>query len=369
MLYLQGGCFSPSDEKDINPFDPVLDVHWPKLDDVSDYILSDKDKAAPSFECSKDNARSPLRRILVIGASGQVGGALVEAYGAENIIGTYNRTYREGMVHFDLEEAAIDPEVAEQLITMCHPEIVYICAGRTWVDGCEREGRVPHLVNCEGPRALARAARSVGARTVYFSTDYVFDGCDPGVLRCEEDETRPSNVYGASKLAGEIAVMEEDSRALILRTSGVFGPDSQGKNFVYQLCRSISEGRTFPCAEDSFASPTYNRDLARIALSLIEANAMGIYHCVGPEAISRYSFATRVAETFGLDAHVIERTNVESLRVQTINRLGFAAKRGKYHGLDIGKIKRLLPERTHPLSIIDALKHWKSHPGGAECKF
>ena len=108
-----------------------------------------------------------------IGASGQVGGALIEAFGDENVIGTYSNNARPGMVHFDLEAAAKDPQYTEYLITMCRPEVVCICAGRTWVDGCENEGDVPFLANRDAPRLIARFTKGCGGRTVFFSEGVV----------------------------------------------------------------------------------------------------------------------------------------------------------------------------------------------------
>eukprot|EP00227_Mantoniella_beaufortii_P001310 CAMPEP_0197618592 /NCGR_PEP_ID=MMETSP1326-20131121/61614_1 /TAXON_ID=1155430 /ORGANISM="Genus nov. species nov., Strain RCC2288" /LENGTH=417 /DNA_ID=CAMNT_0043187491 /DNA_START=4 /DNA_END=1255 /DNA_ORIENTATION=+ len=286
MLYLQSGCMDPLTEMDLDPFDPTLGVHWPKLDDFPEYTMSDKDRKAPAFlerEQFKGTisdeaaAAGPLKRVLVIGASGQVGGALVEAYGAENVIGTYSKVPCDGMVQFDLEAAATDPALAADLMT--------IAARRSCASAC-------------------------GARTVYYSTDYVFEGDTPGRIYAESDPVGPVNVYGSSKLAGEAAVLAEDPASLVLRTTGVFGPEKQGKNFGYQLLNAVADKRSMACATDSFGSPTYNRDLAAMTVGLLEANATGVYHCVGPETMHRHAFATLIAETLGLDAALI--TSVDS---------------------------------------------------------
>ena len=375
MLYLQSGTFNPPNEIDLDPFDPIIGVHWPKLDDVPDYIMSDKDKNAPKlldrekFQGTVASNAKPLRRILVIGASGQVGGALVEAFGAENVIGTYSQVQCDGMVHFDLAAAAKDTQLAEDLMTMCKPEVVCICAGRTWVDGCENEGNIPQLVNCDGPRAVAKAAKACGARTVYYSTDYVFKGDVEGKTYTEDEPVGPVNIYGSSKLAGEVAVMEEDPNSLVLRTTGVYGPEKQGKNFVYQLCNALGEKRDMTCATDSFGSPTYNRDLASMTVGLLEANAKGVFHCTGPEGLDRHAFATLIADTLGLDKTHIKNIDSQTLYDNTMKRLGFAATRGKYLAMNIDKVKATLPEKYHPKSVKDALLHWKANQRGAECKF
>lgn len=372
MLYVQGGCFDPPRELDLSPFDPTMNIIWPVIDGVSEYTMSAKDMQAPNLlNMTKFQllpiCQVPLRRILIIGASGQVGGALMEAFGHQNVIGTYSKVHVPGMIQFDLQDAARDPKVAEDLITLCQPEVVCICAGRTWVDGCENEGEIPTLVNAVGPREVARAAKVAGARSVYFSTDYVFSGDESDKVYDETDPCDPQNIYGSSKLAGEQAILTEDPDALIIRTTGVFGPEQQGKNFVYQLCNAIAQKRDIQCAVDSFGSPTYNRDLAALTVDLLEARVSGIYHCVGPETIDRYSFAVLVAQTFGLDASCIKRTDSESLYHHTLSRLGFAARRGKHLGLSIKKVTEKLGRG--PRDLASALTHWKENQRGALCTF
>jgi dTDP-4-dehydrorhamnose reductase len=177
------------------------------------------------------------------------------------------------------------------------------------------------------------------------------------------------NVYGSTKLAGERAVLEDDPTTLVIHTTGVFGPEKQGKNFVYQLCNAFAEKKDMDCARDSFGSPTYNRDLAVMTVSLLEARATGIYHGVGPETLDRHSFAMLIADTFGLDSKFVKSFNSQALNQNTVDRLGFAARRGKHLGLSNQKVKDALPISCHHRSITEALQHWKDNPRGAECKF
>jgi dTDP-4-dehydrorhamnose reductase/dTDP-4-dehydrorhamnose 3,5-epimerase len=372
VLYLQGGCFNPRSELDVSPFDANLDIYWPKLEDIDTYIMSDKDKRAPNLLLHEEFVgtvarNSPRKRVLIIGASGQVGGALVEAFGRENVIGTYSNNVRTGMIHFDLEAAAKDPEYVKFFITLCRPETVCICAGRTWVDGCENEGDLPFLVNRDAPRMVARFARACGGRTIFFSTDYVFDGEKEGQCYTESDVAMPLNIYGSSKLAGELAVMEEDPAALVIRTSGVFGPEHQGKNFVYQLCRSLSQKREMDCATDAFGCPTYNRDLAAITVGLLDIGASGIFHCVGPSCLSRYDFALRIAHVWGLDSMCLRAKEASEIYLNTRRKLGFAAKRGKHFGLCTSKLLGLLSVKFHLRTIDAALAHWKDNPMSEAC--
>jgi dTDP-4-dehydrorhamnose reductase len=374
VLYLQNGCFDPRYEIDIHPFDTIINIHWPTLDGLSHYILSRKDAHSPMLTDSKNFCGDglqvlPLRRILIIGASGQVGGALVEAFGSEHVIGTYSKVPIQGMVHYDLETAARDADSAEYLMTMCKPEIVIISGGSTWVDGCESNPTSTWLVNCDGPRCIARAARACGARTVYFSTDYVFAGDVPGHVYTELDDFGPVNLYGKSKVAGEKAVLEEDERCLVIRTTGVYGPEEQGKNFVYQLCSALAKQGKMMCADDNFGTPTYNRDLASIVVDLLESNKTGVYHCAGDECLTRYSFAVLVAKTVGLDASQIQKVSSDVLYTSTVARHGFAAVRGSHLGLASEKIRMLFPDKKQTRSIKEALRHWNANQRGRHVPF
>ena len=214
----------------------------------------------------------PLGRALVVGASGNVGGAIEEKYGAANVIGTYKNEARteDGYVYLDIEAVAEDETLAEEIMTMCRPEVVFICAGFNWVDGCENEaeGLRPRNMNAIGPRNLAVAAKKVGAKVVYFSTDAVFIGNETGKMYAEADEFLPQNKFGETKLLGEqlvTAVCPE--RTLVIRTAGVFGPERVGKNFVYRMCEAINDADDMAVPTDRFCSHVYNRDLGASQLA------------------------------------------------------------------------------------------------------
>src|SRR4030095_11997232 len=123
-------------------------------------------------------------------------------------------------------------------------------------------------VNCEGPGALAAAAASSGARTVYLSTEYVFDGTDGPYG--EDAVGRPLSVYRRGKLEGEHAVQEADPAALVLRTTVVYGPEAHGRNFAYQLADRLGRGEAMRVPGDQVSSPTYNRDLADALVALVD---------------------------------------------------------------------------------------------------
>ena len=178
----------------------------------------------------------------------QVGGAVVEAFGARDCIGTYCATPVGGMVPFDMGAAASDPDLADELMMMVRPTLVCVCAGFTWVDGCENDKERADRMNASGPAAVAAAARRAGAKVVWYSTDYVFDG--KAGPYAESDASAPLNVYGASKLAGEAAVLAADPAALVIRTNVVYGPEAVGKNFAYQLVRKLKAKESMSVPDD-----------------------------------------------------------------------------------------------------------------------
>jgi dTDP-4-dehydrorhamnose reductase len=147
---------------------------------------------------------------------------------------------------------------------------------------------------------LARAAASVGARFVYFSTDYVFDGRSGPYA--EDAPTSPLSAYGRAKRDAELALANElGGDLLTVRTSWVFGPERQGKNFAYQLVRSLVERQPVDCPSDQVSSPSYGPDVARAVVLLAEEGRGGLIHVVGPEVMDRVTFARAIARAFGHD--------------------------------------------------------------------
>ncbi len=296
-----------------------------------------------------------MQRSLIIGVDGQVGGALRERLGPEGLVAAFWDVPVDGGVRFDLREAARKPAVAEKLIDRARPDVVYLVGALTWVDGCEDDPDLAMVVNCEGPAAVARVARACGARCVFYSSDYVFDG-ESGPYG-ERDRPNPICTYGRSKLQAELAIASEDPDALIVRTTGVYGPEEQGKNFAYQVAASLRAGRAMRVPADQVANPTYNRDLAEATARLVEAGAKGVYHVAGPELLDRAAFARRLARLAGLDPGPIQPV--------TTDRLGQKAPRPLRAGLRTDKLLAALPE-LRLRSVERAVEDWMEHPRGKE---
>jgi dTDP-4-dehydrorhamnose reductase len=236
-------------------------------------------------------------RALVIGASGQVGAALLRALRARDhhAVGTWAHHELPGLVRLDFADA----DAVARVIGQTRPDWVICPAALSHVDYCEEHPDEAFAVNLRAPVAAAKAAARAGAGFVYYSSDYVFDGIDGPYT--EDAEPRPLGVYGQSKKEGEQGVLAALERALVVRTSVVYGPEHQEKNFVYQLIRACRSGTGFRPAVDQRASPSYNPDVAAATVECCEREERGIWHLAGADTIDRMAFTRLICQVFDLD--------------------------------------------------------------------
>ena len=172
----------------------------------------------------------------------------------------------------------------------------------------------------------------MGARFLYFSTDYVFDGQDGAYS--EESATHPLSVYGQAKREAEVELARlMGDRQLTMRTSWVFGPERQGKNFAYQLLKSLAGKKPMVCPEDQVSSPSYGPDVAGAAVWLAEQQTGGLIHLAGPEVMDRVQFARAIARAFGHDPGLIVG--------KPTSELGQEAPRPLQGGLLTGRLEAL----------------------------
>lgn len=245
-------------------------------------------------------------KAVVIGGSGQIGGWLLRQLAARGhaAVGTYATVGFPNLVRLD----AADHERAAQWVKSQEPDALFYPAGFTWVDGCERDPDRAFAANLDQPMNLFRACEEIGARFVYFSTDYVFDGRSGP--NSEIDQPNPLSAYGRSKLAAE---QQLGQGSLIIRTSWVYGPERQGKNFAYQLVRTLSQHRSLVCPSDQYSTPSYGPDVALAAIRLVEDECTGLIHAAGPETMARSEFARRLAVGFGLRPELIHEAATAEL--------------------------------------------------------
>ncbi|EAR56462.1 dTDP-4-dehydrorhamnose reductase [Photobacterium sp. SKA34] len=232
-------------------------------------------------------------KVLITGSNGQVGSCLVKQL--------QNCTNTEILAVDRTELDITSKSDVIKIVDEFKPNIIINAAAHTAVDKAETEIELSFSINRDGPLYLAQAAENIGAALLHISTDYVFAGDKEGTYS-ETDTVDPQGVYGTSKLAGEIAVLEACSRTIILRTAWVFG--EKGNNFVKTMLRLAQQRNELSIVDDQFGGPTYAGDIAG-ALIIIAKNIMiqgadfdsskyGIYHFSGFPHTSWCGFAQKI---------------------------------------------------------------------------
>ncbi|MCH4816147.1 MAG: NAD(P)-dependent oxidoreductase [Saccharolobus sp.] len=271
-------------------------------------------------------------RIMIIGASGQLGLELSRTLSNYDLIKTYTLHELSEGLRLNL----MDYLSLEDFITKKKPEVIINTAAFTDVDRCEVEREKAFKINAEAVRHIVRASRVVEAYLIQISTDYVFDG-NKGLYK-EDDLPNPINYYGLTKLLGEKYALSYDD-TVIVRTSGIF----RNKGFPVYVYKSLKEGKEV-LAFKGFYSPISAKKLAEVINELIIYKKTGVINIAG-ERISRYDLAQKIKELYNLSGKVIEVDSVE----------GWIAKRPFDSSLDISKAKKLVSIDFY--SIDENLKH------------
>ena len=231
---------------------------------------------------------SHLPRILITGGSGQVGHCL--------------KAQLEGCAELSVPDSSAlniaDRRSVRQAVETFRPDYIINAAAYTAVDKAENDAERAFAVNRDGARHLAEAAEAAGAVMLHISTDYVFDGAG-GAPYDEAAPTAPQNIYGASKLAGEQAVLAACRRAVVMRTSWVFG--AHGQNFVKTMLRLGRERDSLGIVADQYGAPTAAADIAAALIAIVRrhtpeqlAERAGIYHYCGSPYASWFEFAETI---------------------------------------------------------------------------
>lgn len=225
-----------------------------------------------------------MTKILITGSNGQLGSEL------RNLLDERGIKYDA----FDSQQMDItDKNIVDQKVTTLNPDVIYHCAAYTAVDNAEEVAKdLNRKVNEDGTHNVAEAAKKVGAKLVYISTDYVFDGSNEGEYEVDAP-TNPKNEYGKAKLAGENAVKEMLDDYYIIRTSWVFG--KYGKNFVYTMLRLAKDHDKLTVVDDQEGRPTWTRTLAEFMTYLVDNDKpYGTYQLSNEGRCSWYEFAKEI---------------------------------------------------------------------------
>lgn len=282
-----------------------------------------------------------MQNILLIGAHGQVGQELIPQLSSQGALTAVGRS------NLDLT----DVTQIQSVIEAVKPDIIVNAAAYTAVDKAESDVDTAHQVNTVAPTEMAKVAQSLGALLVHISTDYVFDG-QKGSPYLETDPTQPIGVYGQTKRAGELGVIEACDRHIILRTAWVYGAKGQS-NFVKTMLRLGKDRDSLSVVMDQIGTPTWSQDIALAIADLLKTLAAqtipnGIYHFTNSGVASWYDFAIAIfeeARALGFALQIQEVVPITTAEYPT------PAQRPAYSVLGLQKINQVL-DRNAP--------HWRS---------
>ena len=239
-------------------------------------------------------------RVLVTGVKGQLGHDVMNELAKRNHTG----------IGVDIEEMDItDAASVERVIKESNVEAVIHCAAWTAVDLAEDEDKIDKVrqVNANGTENIAKVCAELDLKMIYISTDYVFDG--QGTRPWEpDDERHPLNVYGQTKLEGELAVSQTLEKYFIVRIAWVFGVN--GKNFIKTMLNLGKTHDQLTVVDDQIGSPTYTYDLARLLVDMVETDKYGRYHATNEGLCSWYEFACEIFRQAAKINPVYEKVHV-----------------------------------------------------------
>ena len=205
-----------------------------------------------------------------------------------------------------------DASAVQATIKEVNPDVIIHCAAWTAVDMAEDDDKVEKVraINAGGTQNIANVAKELDAKMVYISTDYVFDGQGEKPWKPDCKDYKPLNVYGQTKLEGELAVVNTLDKYFIVRITWVFGLN--GKNFIKTMLNVAKTHDTVKVVNDQIGTPTYTYDLARLLVDMVETDKYGYYHATNEGGfISWYDFTKEIYKQAGLDTKVLPVTTAE----------------------------------------------------------
>ena len=296
-------------------------------------------------------------RIAVIGSQGQLGTDLVE------VLSSSDRYQVTPLAHPQIE--VTDRDSIASAIIKERFDVVVNCAAFTRVEECEDSPGEALLVNGQGAFEVARACARASSLCVYISTDYVFSG-EKGSAYTEDDPVGPINVYGTSKLAGELLVRQAVSRWLIVRISSVFGKAgsrAKGGNFVETILSKARSSGQVKIVNDIWMSPTYTRDAAHCIEDLIRLGASGLFHAPNGGRCTWFEFGAAALKMAGISASA---EPVSSASYPT------KARRPRDSSLSNNHLENILSRSIRPWkdalrAYLTAMGHVKVHGQTIDC--
>ena len=260
-------------------------------------------------------------KVFVTGVAGQLGHDVMNELASRGYVGVGTdlaESYsgiQDGTYVTTAEYESLDitnKEAVMNTIKSIKPDVVVHCAAWTAVDLAEDEDKQAKVkaINVDGTQNIANACKEIDAKMVYISTDYVFDGQGTNPWQPDCKDYKPLNVYGETKLGGELAVSNTLSKYFIVRIAWVFGKN--GNNFIKTMLNVGKKFDTLKVVNDQIGTPTYTYDLARLLIDMIETDKYGYYHATNEGGyISWYDFACEIFKQAGYTNKVIPVTTKE----------------------------------------------------------
>lgn len=280
-----------------------------------------------------------MSRILITGGNGLLGTKIIERVLDDpsiEIISTSRDTCQNGYLgDFQFAQMDItDSDVVNMVLSEYDPDVVIHTAAMTNVDGCETNRDEAWEINTLGTEYVASACRTIGARLVHLSTEYVYDG-ENGPYS-EDDPVHPLGCYAQTKWESEERARAICDDLVIGRTTIIIGQAPHVRpNFVVWLVNQLREGKPVSVVVDQIGSPTLADNLAEMMLALASSEVQGVYHTAGDSVLSRFDYALLIAKTFGLDS-----SGIHPITTAELNQ---PAPRPLKAGLRMDKFKRDFP--------------------------
>ena len=252
-------------------------------------------------------------KVFIIGASGLVGSNCMKHFTAQgwDVKGSYFSYAIDGLSYYN----TLQPEDAANFnVVGWNPDVIVHCGALTHVDYCETHVDESYTQTVQSTLNIITLANKCGARMVYLSTDYVFDGKE-GPYK-EEDPINAISVYGQHKLEAEQAVLKDADNSLVLRVTNIYGDEARGKNFVARIVQQCKDGVALKLKlpYDQFASPTNAMDIAKAMFLLLRDGKGGVYHIGGTDYMNRVALALRVLKYFPEATYELEAISTAALQ-------------------------------------------------------
>lgn len=284
-----------------------------------------------------------MTRFLVTGASGLLGLNFAMAVDGKKhqVIGVANTTPMTWVSFTSRQAELTEPGMTDRLIEEFKPDCILHCAAVANLEACEKDPGAAERINAILPGEISAAAAKHSIKMVQISTDAVFDGVKGNYV--ETDATHPLSIYARTKLEGENAALAANDRALVMRVNFYGWSAAGNRSLAEWFVHNFEAGNTIKGFTDVLFCPMMVLDLADLLVEAVEKDLKGLYHAVGPEAMSKYAFGCTIARKFGFDESLLKPASVKDS--------GLTAARSPNLTLSTEKLTAAL---GHPLPSFDS---------------